>query len=126
MKIFFVLVLLTFQQSAWAFPGPLMQTQAIEQLNDICADAWCESSVDFVFKKMQCTFENGNCLLEFTTQENFSPNQPLENGHCLMTEIQSNEQLFELISTVPSGTQLPLLRSSFLEQVNRCLMDYMK
>lgn len=126
MKILIISVLLLSHHLALALFNPQQQVQAVEQLNDICADSWCESATDFVFKKMDCDYEKGQCVLEFTTQENFSPNQPFENGQCLITEIQSNEQLFDYVDTVQSSIPMGFLKASFMDQVNRCLNQYMK
>ncbi len=126
MKVLIVLIILVMQQSAFAFLTSDQQIQVVQQLNDICGDAWCESSVDFVFQKIGCSSEHSDCVLQFTTQGNFSPDQPIENGQCLLTQIQSHEQLFDYINSVHSKTPLSFLKSSFIDQVSRCLSDYIR
>lgn len=41
----------------------LSETEILQEIDDHCADTWCESNTDYEFKAIQCNSRHQSCLL---------------------------------------------------------------
>lgn len=126
MKIFFTSFLLLASFKAQAFLTSSQQDSVLGQLNDICADAWCESSIDFIFKNIECSVKSSKCTLIFSTQENYNENQPLQMAACTLPDLKSEDEIFENTVTGTSDSSVNFLKDSFIEKVNLCLEPFIQ
>lgn len=96
------------------------ETLVIQQLNDFCADSWCESATEFNFQKLECSDVTSTCNLYFTTQDNSTDNNPVSNQVCQLAPLKSFEQMVSVEKNDERGFRFVSLKDGFVDQVNNC------
>ena len=117
-------LLLSFQ--AHAFLSPAEEKLILTELNDVCSDSWCESSVEFNFNKISCSAENQTCELIFTAQENIEENLPVVSKSCLLPEIPSQDEIFKIETQSKTGRESVYLKDAFVDKVDLCVKPLMQ
>lgn len=126
MKFILLFLSICYCLNSKAYLTTFENRQVIEELNNICGDAWCESSVDFIFSDLSCSMELKTCHLKFSTQDNVTPQQPMVQAQCLLENLGSKFEIFK-IDTFSSGTyQAVVLNDNFLNQVDACIKTFIK
>lgn len=101
------------------------ETIVIQQLNDYCADSWCESATEFNFKKLDCSDELATCGLYFTTQDNSTEDQPIFDQMCEIRPFSRFEQMVVNQSLLESGAiTTASLKDGFIDQVDICAEQF--
>ena len=119
----FVLLFATFLVSfqAHAFLSTAEENLILTELNDVCSDSWCESSVEFLFNKISCSAKNRNCELFFTAQENTEENLPVVSKICILADIASQDEIFKIETQSQTGRESVYLKDVFVDKVDLCL-----
>lgn len=93
----------------------------ITDLNNFCADTWCESATEFQFQRIICADETSICNLYFTTQDNSKNDNPVFDRSCEIKYFRRFEQMVYLNGNLESGYHSEGLKDQFVEQVNACV-----
>ena len=117
--ILFCTLFLSFQ--AHAFLSAAEEKLILTELNDVCSDSWCESSVEFHFNKISCSAKNQNCELFFTAQENTEENLPVVSKSCILPDIASQNEIFKIETQSKTGRESVYLKDAFVDKVDLCV-----
>lgn len=90
---------------------------ALELLDDICGDTWCEGSYDWRFEDLTCDFAAGNCTLALLARE-YSEPPVIEPLVCSLEDLHGYDELVEDTGSDPS------LVWSFYEKVGACIDSF--
>lgn len=121
MKYILTILLISFGLHASAELTAEQETVVIQQLNDYCADSWCESAVDFNFKKIDCVDSLESCNLYFTTQDNSTADQPIMDQMCEIRPYTHFEQMVSNQTLLESGHfNAANLKDGFVAEVDEC------
>ena len=90
---------------------------ALELLDDICGDTWCEGSYDWRFEDLTCDFSAGNCTLALLARE-YSEPPVIEPLVCSLEDLHGYDELVEGTDSYQS------LVWSFYEKVGACIRDF--
>lgn len=105
---------------------PDQESLVIQELNDFCADSWCESAIEFNFQKIECSDTTATCNLYFTTQDNSTNYTPIYNQVCQLTPLKSFEQMVSVEKFIEDGFRAASLKDGFVEQVNNCAEKFFR
>lgn len=122
--LLFSTFLISFQ--AHAFLSTAEESLILTELNDVCSDSWCESSVEFLFNKISCSAENRNCELFFTAQENTEENLPVISKSCILADITSQDEIFKIETQSKTGRESVYLKDAFVDKVDLCVKPVIK
>jgi len=114
----------SFSLSASAQLSDDQQAVVIQELNDYCADSWCESAVEFNFQRIICSDQTTSCDLYFTTQDNSTNDQPIFNQVCHLQPLNKIEQMISYKGSLESTFTSLGLKDSFVEQVDACAEQF--
>lgn len=125
MKYILAILLISFGLNASAELTDEQETIVIKELNDYCADSWCESAVEFNFKKIECSDQAATCDLYFTTQDNSTNDQPIFDQMCEVKPFTRFEQMVVNQSALESGMITAAdLKDGFIDQVDQCAEQF--
>lgn len=105
---------------------------ALQQIDNICGDTWCEGDYDFGFDRLRCLKEQGVCLLEFRMIErSFSQDDrevvsetdtyqaaknPSEKHHAVECQIAGITEFSQIVTD-------DRLNDEFYQTLTNCISD---
>ncbi|MBC7465087.1 MAG: hypothetical protein H7256_03775 [Bdellovibrio sp.] len=121
MKYILSILLISFALNASAELTHEEENVVIAELNNYCADSWCESAIEFNFKEIKCSDSTATCDLYFTTQNNSTQDQPVFVQMCEVKPFTRFEQMVVDQAVFESGAiTAATLKDGFVDQVDRC------
>jgi hypothetical protein len=90
---------------------------ALQAIDSICADTWCEGDLNYRFDSLNCDFSRGRCRLEYRSGEWPAEGMPMRftsRGRCWIRNVRSYSDLIET-------TPLLRLKDGPYEQLTDCL-----
>jgi len=116
-KLCQALIILAMHSTA-IFSGEFTKNDlALELIDNICGDTWCEGEFDFEFNHFEIDSNKSEALVEFTLISEWHNGELLFKTECRLKNINSIDQVI----TYYRGN--PELNNSFYEDLSLCITD---